>query len=111
MEQPNRQTDKQTDGHGNSMTESAQWGRFSENAATKFNVNVLPETCITSYVSVVTEVTVVTVVRVGRVVRVLTKNSVTISFLFFNCFDVTKNYIFWYISSVKPTISSDNGIQ
>ena len=24
-------TDKQTDGHGDSMTESAQWGRFSEN--------------------------------------------------------------------------------
>ena len=23
--------DRQTDGHGNSMTESAQWGQFSEN--------------------------------------------------------------------------------
>ena len=26
-----RQTNKQTDEHGDSMTESAQWGRFSEN--------------------------------------------------------------------------------
>ena len=26
----NRQTDKQTDGHGNSLTKSTQWGRFSE---------------------------------------------------------------------------------
>ena len=25
------QTHKQTDGHGDSMTESAQWGRFSDN--------------------------------------------------------------------------------
>ena len=25
------QTDTQTHGHGNSMTESAQWGQFSEN--------------------------------------------------------------------------------
>ena len=25
------QTDKQTDGHGDSMTESAHWGRFSKN--------------------------------------------------------------------------------
>ena len=25
-----RQTDRQTHGHGDSMTESAQWGRFSE---------------------------------------------------------------------------------
>ena len=24
-----KQTQRQTDGHGNSMTESAQWGRFS----------------------------------------------------------------------------------
>ena len=30
----NRQTDKQTDGQGNSMTEVAQWGRFSENENT-----------------------------------------------------------------------------
>ena len=29
----NRQTNRQTDGHGNSMTESTQWGQFSENHA------------------------------------------------------------------------------
>ena len=29
-----KQIDKQPDGHGNSMTESAQWGQFSENAIT-----------------------------------------------------------------------------
>ena len=28
--QNHRQTDRQTDGYGDSMTESAQWGRFSE---------------------------------------------------------------------------------
>ena len=28
--QTHRQTDTQTDGHGDSMTESAQWGQFSE---------------------------------------------------------------------------------
>ena len=28
--------DKQTSGHGGSMTESAQWGRFSENAIYNF---------------------------------------------------------------------------
>ena len=28
---PMAQTDKQTNGHGDSMTESAQWGQFSEN--------------------------------------------------------------------------------
>ena len=31
MTQTNRQTEPQTDGHGDSMTESAQWGQFSEN--------------------------------------------------------------------------------
>ena len=31
MAQTNRQTEKQTGGHRDSMTESAQWGRFSEN--------------------------------------------------------------------------------
>ena len=29
----NTQTDKQTDGHGNSMTVSAQWGRFREKSS------------------------------------------------------------------------------
>ena len=29
--QKDEQTDKKTDKHGDSMTESAQWGRFSEN--------------------------------------------------------------------------------
>ena len=29
---PMAQTDRHTEGHGNSMTESAQWGRFSEKA-------------------------------------------------------------------------------
>ena len=28
----NRHTEPQTDGHGDSKTESAQWGRFSEKA-------------------------------------------------------------------------------
>ena len=28
----NRHTNKQKDGHGNSMIESAKWGRFSENS-------------------------------------------------------------------------------
>ena len=32
MAQTNRQTDISTDGHGNSMTNSAQWGRVGENA-------------------------------------------------------------------------------
>ena len=31
MAQTNRQTDKQTSGHGDSMTNSAQWGRVGEN--------------------------------------------------------------------------------
>ena len=31
MAQTDRQTDKHPDGHGNSMTESAQWGQFNEN--------------------------------------------------------------------------------
>ena len=32
MAQTNRQTHTQTDRHGDSMTKSAQWGRFSENS-------------------------------------------------------------------------------
>ena len=32
--------DKQTDGHGNSMTELAQWGRFSENKYFKWSYEV-----------------------------------------------------------------------
>ena len=31
MAQTNKQTNRQTDGHSDSKTESAQWGRFSEN--------------------------------------------------------------------------------
>ena len=31
----NKQTNRQTDGHRNSMTESAQWGRFSEQFRSK----------------------------------------------------------------------------
>ena len=31
MAQTDKQTKRQTDGHHNSMTESAQWGGFSEN--------------------------------------------------------------------------------
>ena len=34
MAQTDRQTDNLTNGHGDSMTESAQWGKFSENTAT-----------------------------------------------------------------------------
>ena len=30
----NRQTNTQTDGHSDSMTETAQWGQFSENTKT-----------------------------------------------------------------------------
>ena len=30
------QTNKQTNGHADSMTESAQWGRFSENLYKKY---------------------------------------------------------------------------
>ena len=30
MAQTNRQTDRQTHGHGDSMTNSAQWGRVGE---------------------------------------------------------------------------------
>ena len=54
---------------------------------TKFNINLLPETYIPSYVTVAIEVTVVTVVTlvtvgiVVRVVTVVTKYSVTIFFL------------------------------
>ena len=33
-----RQTSRQTDGHGDSMTKSAQWGRFSENIIGKLPV-------------------------------------------------------------------------
>ena len=32
---PMAQTDRQTDGHGGSTTESAQWGRFSEKVISK----------------------------------------------------------------------------
>ena len=32
MAQAHRQTDRHTDGHDNSMTESAQWDQFSENS-------------------------------------------------------------------------------
>ena len=32
MAQTDTQTDTQTDGHGDSMTNSAQWGRVGENA-------------------------------------------------------------------------------
>ena len=31
MAQTHRQTEPQTDGHGDSMTNSAQWGRVGEN--------------------------------------------------------------------------------
>ena len=33
-----RQNHRQTDGHRDSMTESAQWGRYSENGANLFGV-------------------------------------------------------------------------
>ena len=39
MAQTDRQTHTHTDGHGDSMTESAQWGRFSENATQKISSN------------------------------------------------------------------------
>ena len=32
-QETDRQTDRHIDGHGDSMTESAQWGRFSENGS------------------------------------------------------------------------------
>ena len=32
----NNGTNRQTDGHGNSMTETAQWGRFSKKSSWKF---------------------------------------------------------------------------
>ena len=32
-----KHTDRHTDGHGDSMTESAQWGRFSENTTVILN--------------------------------------------------------------------------
>ena len=35
MAQTDRQTNIKTDGHGDSITESAQWGRFSENTAAR----------------------------------------------------------------------------
>ena len=34
----NRQTNTQTDGHRNSMSESTQWGRFSENSILELDV-------------------------------------------------------------------------
>ena len=35
MAQTNKHTNRQTDGHGDSMTESAQWGKFSKNMVEK----------------------------------------------------------------------------
>ena len=39
-----RQTDRHTDGHGNSMTNSAQWGRVGENALDGANRHTEPQT-------------------------------------------------------------------
>ena len=50
-----KKTDKQTDVHGDSMTELAQWGRFSENiewspvCKIKFSYNVPPHYCTLMY--------------------------------------------------------------
>ena len=41
MTQTDRQTDKQTDRNGDSMTESAQWSRFSENCESRFKTNTI----------------------------------------------------------------------
>ena len=60
-----------------------------KNVLIKFNVNVLPETYITSYVTVVTlvtemtKVTLVTVVTVVRVMRVVKKKVLSLFFLFY----------------------------
>ena len=40
MAQTDKQTDIHPDGHGNSMTESAKWGQFSENSAYKRPLNL-----------------------------------------------------------------------
>ena len=37
MAQTDTQKDTQTDGHGDSMTNSAQWGRVGENLPTTLN--------------------------------------------------------------------------
>ena len=36
MAQTHKQTDRQTDEHGDSMTESAQWGQFNEEEKNTF---------------------------------------------------------------------------
>ena len=45
MAQTSRQTSGQTNGHGNSMTELATWGRFSENPVHGSSTN--NSTCVT----------------------------------------------------------------
>ena len=48
MGQTHKHTNKQTDGHRNSMTKSAQWGRFSEkgNSASHTSITTFQRTCI-----------------------------------------------------------------
>ena len=41
----NKHTDRQTDGHGDSMTNSAQWGRVGENKHTARKVDQLEDEC------------------------------------------------------------------
>ena len=83
-----------------------------KNAVTKFNVNVLPETYIPSYVTVLTVVTEVTVVIVETVVTevtvvtvvtvtVVTKKHLSLFFFIFLCLSkkiVIKSFVVLWLS-------------